>query len=148
MFGISMWELGLILLVALILLGPRQLTETAKVMGKLYREIQKLTSDLRNSVDLDSLTNPTYPKENNRQNTEESSERYKDEEISPVPGEKSGPDFYADLLESSRTEDEKKEADASSPESPEAVKETLETEPDTPPDKESGDKESQKKERT
>lgn len=143
MFGISMWELGLILLVALILLGPRQLTETAKVMGKLYRDIQRLTSDLRNSVDLDSLTNPTYPKESSPQKTDESSERYKDKEISPVPGEKSGPDFYADLLESSRTEDEKKEDAASSPESPETGKATVEAEPDSPPDKES-----QKKERT
>jgi sec-independent protein translocase protein TatB len=142
-FGISMWELGLILLVALILLGPRQLTETAKVMGKLYRDLQRLTSDLRNSVDLDSLTNPTYSKESNQQKTEESSDRYKDKEISPVPGEKSGPDFYADLLESSRTEDEKKAEAASSPESPEAGKVTAETEPDTP-----SDKESPKKERT
>ena len=33
-----MWEVVLILVIALIFLGPRQLAETAKVAGKMYRE--------------------------------------------------------------------------------------------------------------
>ena len=48
-----MWEIVLILAVALIMLGPKQLTETARVMGKLYREIQKMAFDVRNSIDFD-----------------------------------------------------------------------------------------------
>ena len=56
-----MWEIVLILVVALIFLGPRQLTETARVLGKLYREIQKMAFDVRNSIDfdLDMLAPPT-----------------------------------------------------------------------------------------
>ena len=33
-----------------------------------------------------------------------------DQELIPPPGEKSGPDFYADLLEASKGEDDKEEA--------------------------------------
>ena len=53
MFGISMYELGLIALIGLIFLGPRQLTETAKVVGKMVRELQKMASDVQKSIDLD-----------------------------------------------------------------------------------------------
>lgn len=142
MFGISMWELGLILLVALILLGPRQLTETAKVLGRLYREVQKMTSDLRNSVDLNSLTNPTYPEKDDRQKTEEASARYKDQEIAPVPGDKSGPDFYAELLESSQTEAEIKDSSAALPEASVPAENRPEEGPNV-----SAEEESHKKER-
>lgn len=137
-----MWELGLILLVALILLGPRQLTETAKVVGKLYREIQKMTSDLRNSVDLDSLTKPTYSRESDPPKADDSAARYKDQEIAPIPGEKSGPDFYAELLESAKDEEEKKEASEEAPKTAETSKESPDEKRDA-----SSDTEGEKKER-
>lgn len=109
MFGISMWELALILVVALIVLGPRQLTETAKVVGKLYRELQRMTSDLRSNIDLDlssssSSYNPPPP-------------QYQP----PMPdslepgGKKTGPDFYADLLEKSEEEEKKEQAESQNP---------------------------------
>lgn len=62
MFGISMWELVLIVLVALILLGPRQLTETARVVGKLYRELLRLTSEVKETINLDTLSEMSTPK--------------------------------------------------------------------------------------
>ena len=37
-----MWEVVAILVVALIFLGPKQLAETARVVGKMYRELQKM----------------------------------------------------------------------------------------------------------
>jgi len=100
-FGISMWEVVLILVVALIVLGPRQLTETAKIVGKLYRELQKMTSDLRSSIDLDTSSSSSthYPPP----------PQYRPPSEALEPSEKkTGPDFYADLLEKSG-EDEKKE---------------------------------------
>ncbi len=51
-----MGELILIMVVALIVLGPKQLLETAKVAGKVYRELVKMAGEVRNSVDLDALT--------------------------------------------------------------------------------------------
>lgn len=99
MFGISTWELVVILAVALVVLGPRQLVETARYLGSLYRQLQRMTLDIRNSIDLDEslASNPrsgssghTLAKAN--PTTPEFSQ----------PGEpKSGPDFYAQLLEQS-----------------------------------------------
>ena len=105
-----MWEVIIILVVALIILGPRQLAEAARVIGKLYREIQKLTWEVRDSIDLDSLTSPDTEKKS-PQGSEEAQDRFdSDQELIPPPGEKSGPDFYADLLEESKEADEKEEA--------------------------------------
>jgi Sec-independent protein translocase protein TatA len=103
-----MWEVVLILVVALVVLGPRQLTEVAKALGKLYREVQKLASDVRSSVDLDALTRIDDPPDKSRQNYEPPP-AVKDQELVAPPGERSGPDFYADLLESSKEPDDKPE---------------------------------------
>jgi Sec-independent protein translocase protein TatA len=101
-FGISMWELVLILLVALILLGPRQLTETARVVGRLYRELQRLTSEVRNTIDLDSISSPASMHHGSPiQQTQLKQPIGDDHDVIQPPGEKSGPDFYAELLEKS-----------------------------------------------
>ncbi|MBI5249060.1 MAG: twin-arginine translocase TatA/TatE family subunit [Desulfomonile tiedjei] len=109
MFGISMWEVVLILVVALIVLGPRQLTEVAKAAGRFYRELHKMAWDVRNSMDLDSIDRSLPP----------SPPRYepplpKNEPVvpelplkdMPSTGQRTGPDFYAELLERSKEEDE------------------------------------------
>lgn len=118
MFGISMWEVVLILVVALIVLGPKQLTETARVLGKLYREIQKMASDVRNSVDLDALTSTDHYPEPSAGKPESAESPKKDQTILAPLGEKSGPDFYADLLESSK-EEKPEGGSTSSPHEPE-----------------------------
>jgi len=106
-FGISMWEIALIVLVALIVLGPRQLTETARVAGRLYRELQKLTSDVRNTIDWDTISSPTTTQQgasSQQYNVADSAKA--DQDFVPPPGEKSGPDFYAELLEKSAPPDD------------------------------------------
>lgn len=108
MFGISMYELGLIALIGLIFLGPRQLTETARVVGRMVRELQKMATDVQRTINLDLDGPPT---------TSSSSYNYNREPTAPEPptkkndepdkdlklpvGEKAGPDFYAELLASS-----------------------------------------------
>ena len=113
MFGISMWEIVVILVIGLIILGPRQLAEVARTAGKLYREIQKMTWDLKNSIDLDEITSPSKKSESasysdSTPETTETAETTETEyqEIDFLPGEKSGPDFYSDLIEASRKEEE------------------------------------------
>jgi sec-independent protein translocase protein TatB len=103
-FGISMWEIVLILVVALIFLGPRQLTETARVLGKVYREIQKMAFDVRNSIDFD-LEAPLPPSDTHKSEKEPDHKVTEDKTLLPQPGEKTGPDFYAELLESSKEEE-------------------------------------------
>ena len=70
--GIGTGEILLILILALIILGPGKLTEFARKMGKTVRAIRKATNDLTTSVtrELDvTQNNPPTP-----QSTEEKSE--------------------------------------------------------------------------
>jgi sec-independent protein translocase protein TatB len=51
MFGMSGTELIIILVLALLLLGPEKLPEMAKLAGKTMREFQKATDDVRSTVE-------------------------------------------------------------------------------------------------
>jgi sec-independent protein translocase protein TatB len=53
MFGIGMQELVLILVIALIILGPKKLPDVAKSLGKALNEFKRATSDLKESLDVD-----------------------------------------------------------------------------------------------
>ena len=51
MFGMSGTELIIILVLALLLLGPEKLPEVAKLLGKGMRDFQKATDDIKNTVE-------------------------------------------------------------------------------------------------
>ncbi len=51
MFGMSGTELAVVLVLALLLLGPNKLPELARTLGKGLREFKKSTEDLRSSVE-------------------------------------------------------------------------------------------------
>jgi Tat protein translocase TatB subunit len=50
MFGIGMWEMLIILAVALIFLGPKKLPELAKSLGRAMGEFKRATADLKQSI--------------------------------------------------------------------------------------------------
>jgi TatA/E family protein of Tat protein translocase len=54
MFGIGMPEMILILAVALIVIGPKKLPDLAKSLGKAMGEFKKATSDLKESMQIDT----------------------------------------------------------------------------------------------
>ncbi|WP_051327410.1 twin-arginine translocase TatA/TatE family subunit [Desulfatibacillum aliphaticivorans] len=54
MFGIGMQELVVILLVALIFIGPKKLPEIAQALGKGFAEFRKATQDIKDSLDIDN----------------------------------------------------------------------------------------------
>ena len=53
MFNLGAGEITVILLLALIFLGPKKLPDLASGLGKLIREIRKATSDVKNEITLD-----------------------------------------------------------------------------------------------
>ncbi len=52
-FNLGMGEITVILLLALIFVGPKKLPELAAGLGKLIREFRKTTSDIKNEITLD-----------------------------------------------------------------------------------------------
>ena len=106
--GISMWEVFLILVVALIILGPKQLVEAARSAGKIYREIQKVAWDVKNTISLETLTeSDTGVKESKKAS---SSEISNEKEEAVEHEQTGGADFYADLLEAGKEKSEDSKA--------------------------------------
>jgi sec-independent protein translocase protein TatB len=53
MFGLGMGELMVILVIALLFLGPRKLPEVATSLGKAIRSFRKATRELSDQLDVD-----------------------------------------------------------------------------------------------
>jgi TatA/E family protein of Tat protein translocase len=50
-FGLSFWEIAIILAIALIVLGPKKLPELARSLGKGIKEFRKATEDFKSTMD-------------------------------------------------------------------------------------------------
>jgi TatA/E family protein of Tat protein translocase len=57
MFGIGVQELAVILVIALLVFGPKRLPELARLLGRGLGEFRKASSDLRESLALDEIQN-------------------------------------------------------------------------------------------
>ena len=55
MFNLGFGEIALILVVALLFVGPKMLPEIATTLGKWIREFRKATSDIRQEIELDDI---------------------------------------------------------------------------------------------
>jgi sec-independent protein translocase protein TatB len=51
MFGIGMSELLLIMVIGLVVIGPKQLPELARTLGKMFAQFKRTTNDLKEQVD-------------------------------------------------------------------------------------------------
>ena len=61
MFGLGFQEIIVILIIALLVIGPRKLPDVAKSLGKAFREFKNATEDLKQNFDIDSLTREEPP---------------------------------------------------------------------------------------
>lgn len=87
MFGLSMWELIVIALVVILVVGPKRLPDVAKSIGKGYGEFKRSFNDLKQSVNLnDDISGKQSHKTAERANKIESySERYKSQWEDKLP---------------------------------------------------------------
>ncbi|MDI6735767.1 MAG: TatA/E family twin arginine-targeting protein translocase [bacterium] len=58
MFGIGMPELIIILIVALIIFGPKRLPEMGKSLGRAIKEFRKTSQELKEEIKLDIHESP------------------------------------------------------------------------------------------
>lgn len=50
-FGLSFWEIAMVLAVALVVLGPTKLPELARSLGRGIREFRRATEDFKSTID-------------------------------------------------------------------------------------------------
>ena len=61
MFGLGMGEIVIILVLALVLLGPQKLPDAAKQLGKGLREFRKATEDLKQQFETELYNGQSKP---------------------------------------------------------------------------------------
>jgi len=86
MFGIGFNEIIIILVIALIVIGPKKLPDIAKALGKGYREFKTAFDDVKNDLDME-LDDKTYDEirktgGNENADTDKSTDKPQTEKIS------------------------------------------------------------------
>jgi len=89
MFGLGMQELIVILIVAVVVIGPKRLPELARALGKGLREFRRATDDIKQSITIDHDSyNPTSALKKIHQPDQTAAEHPADQ----APPEQPGPD--------------------------------------------------------
>ena len=55
MFGMGWFEIMIIMVITLVVLGPEKLPKMARTAGKVVRQLRRATSDLKQAIDLEGM---------------------------------------------------------------------------------------------
>lgn len=106
MFGIGTTEILVILVVALLVLGPKKLPEIARSLGKTLAEFRRVSTDVKRTIEMEvDREEETRAKKNIKKEM-----AAKASKVSPAP-EESEPDSYPEAEsseESAKSEPDKK----------------------------------------
>ena len=77
MFGIGTSEILIILLIALLVLGPNEIPKIARTLGRGMREIERAKNELRDSIkfDIDEKETPETATDEKDKNTAEKTDK-------------------------------------------------------------------------
>ena len=53
MFGIGLLEVGVVLVVALLVIGPQKMPEAARTFAKIVRQVRATVAELKNAIDIE-----------------------------------------------------------------------------------------------
>ena len=91
MFGIGSTELLVILLVALVVLGPKKLPQIARSLGKALGEFKRVSADVKHKIDLE-VENLEREEKNQKAKSELFPEDYAAETAAAETGDKDSVD--------------------------------------------------------
>ncbi len=86
MFGLGVMEIVLILIVALVIVGPEKLPELAKTIAKAFNEFKRTTNDIKRTIDWSG--EPAPPESSARKSDEVEGEGEPEAEVTNEPIEK------------------------------------------------------------
>jgi len=87
MFGVGTSELVIILVIALLILGPKEIPKVARTIGKGMRELQRAKDELKKNIEFEEET-VSQVKSDFREMINEAEEEIKSEFKSPPPESK------------------------------------------------------------
>ena len=61
MFGLGLQELLVILVIALLVVGPKRLPEIARTLGRSFAEFRRTSEEIRASLDVDFREEESHP---------------------------------------------------------------------------------------
>ncbi|MEE9193333.1 MAG: twin-arginine translocase TatA/TatE family subunit [Thermodesulfobacteriota bacterium] len=84
MFGVGTSELVIILIIAILILGPKEIPKVARTIGKGMRELQRAKDELKKNIEFEEET-VSQVKSDFREMINETEEEIKSEFKSPPP---------------------------------------------------------------